>query len=105
MDNMTALVSCFARAYHHKNSERPVFADSVAEKLLTAEEYAAISRNMAQGIQYFAPGFRGTLEEALRFIVNHQLAPSVLARSAFCERAIGASGPLTTPFVWAVGKL
>ena len=50
MDNMTALVSCFARAYHYKNSERPVFADSVAEKLLTAEEYAAISRKMAQGI-------------------------------------------------------
>ena len=89
MDNMTALVSCFARAYHNKNSERPVFADSVAEKLLTAEEYAAISRNMAQGIGYFAPGFKGTPEEALRFIVNHQLAPSVLARSAFCERAIG----------------
>ena len=88
MDNMTALVSCFARAYHHKNSERPVFADSVAEKLLTAEEYAAISRNMAQGIGYFAPGFKGTPEGALRLIVNRQLAPSVLARSAFCERAI-----------------
>ena len=88
MDNMTALVSCFARAYHYKNSERPVFADSVAEQILTAEEYSAISRNMTQGIQYFAPGFRGTQEEALRFIVNHQLAPSVLARSAFCERAI-----------------
>ena len=88
MDNMTALVSCFARAYHYKNSERPVFADSVAEQILTAEEYSAISRNMTQGIQYFAPGFRGTQEEALRFIVNHQFAPSVLARSAFCERAI-----------------
>ena len=88
MDNMTALVSCFARAYHHKNSERPVFADSVAEKLLTAEEYAAISRNMAQGIGYFAPGFKGTPEGALRLIVNRQLAPSVLARSVFCERAI-----------------
>ena len=88
MDNMTALVSCFARAHHYKNSERPVFADSVAEQILTAEEYSAISRNMTQGIQYFAPGFRGTQEEALRFIVNHQLAPSVLARSAFCERAI-----------------
>ena len=85
---MTALVSCFARAYHYKNSERPVFADSVAEKLLTAEEYDAISRNMAQGIGYFASGFKGTPEEALRFIVNRQLAPSVLARSAFCERAI-----------------
>ena len=88
MDNMTALVSCFARAYHNKYSERPVFADSVAEQILTAEEYSAISRNMTQGIGYFAPGFLGTQEEALRFIVNHQLAPSVLARSAFCERAI-----------------
>ena len=88
MDNMTALVSCFARAYHYRNSNTPVFADSVAEQILTAEEYSAISRNMTQGIQYFAPGFRGTLEEALRFIVNHQLAPSVLARSSFCERAI-----------------
>ena len=58
------------------------------EQQLTAEEYDAISRNMAQGIGYFAPGFRGTPEEALHFIVNHQLAPSVLARSAFCERAI-----------------
>jgi methyltransferase (TIGR00027 family) len=43
---------------------------------------------MSQGISFFAPGFRGTQEEALRYIVDHQLAPSVLARSAFCERAI-----------------
>ena len=88
MDNMTALVSCFARAYHYKNSERHVFADPVAELMLTTEEYDVISRNMTQGIQYFAPDFQGTQEEALQFIVNHQLAPSVLARSAFCERAI-----------------
>ena len=88
MDHMTALVSCFVRAYHCKNSERPVFADSVAENLLTAEEYDAILRSMTQGIQYFAPDFQGTQEEALQFIVNYQLAPSVLARSAFCERAI-----------------
>ena len=88
MDNMTALVSCFARAYHCRNSNLPVFVDPVAEQMLTAEEYDTISRNMAQGIRYFAPGFKGTPEEALLFIVNHQLAPSVLARSAFCERAI-----------------
>ena len=88
MDNMTALVSCFARAYHYRNSNLPVFADHVAEKMLTAEEYDAISLNMKQGIQYFAPDFHGTQEEVLQFIVNHQLAPSVLARSAFCERAI-----------------
>ncbi len=88
MDHLTALVSCFARAYHCRNSSMPVFADTAAEQMLTAEEYGTISRNMAQGIQYFAPGFQGTPEEALQFIVNHQLAPSVLARSAFCERAV-----------------
>lgn len=88
MDNMTALVSAFARAYHYKSNDTWVFADSLAGKLLTDEEYAAISRNMSQGVAFFAPGFKGTEAEALRFIVDHQLAPSVLARSAFCERAI-----------------
>lgn len=88
MDNMTALVSAFVRAYHYKNNHIHVFADPLAEKMLTDEEYTAISENMAQGISYFAPNFQGPREDALRFIVDHQLAPSVLARSAFCERAI-----------------
>ena len=33
MDNITALVSCFARADHYKNCERHVFADPVAEHM------------------------------------------------------------------------
>ena len=89
MDNMTALVSTFARAYHYINNDTRVFSDPFAEKMLTDEEYTAISQNMSQGITFFAPEFHGTWEEALRYIVDHQLAPSVLARSAFCERAIG----------------
>ena len=88
MDNMTALVSAFARAYHYINNDAWVFADPYAEKMLTDEENASISQNMSQGIFFFAPEFRGTQEEALRYIVDHQLAPSVLARSAFCERAV-----------------
>ena len=88
MDNMTALVSAFARAYHYINNDTWVFADPYAEKMLTDEENASISQNMSQGISFFAPEFRGTPEEALRYIVDHQLAPSVLARCAFCERAI-----------------
>ena len=88
MENLTALISAFARAYHYRNNDAWVFADSLAEKMLTDEEYAAISQNMSQGISFFAPSFHGTSEEALRFIVDHQLAPSILARSAFCERAI-----------------
>ena len=87
-DNLTALVSAFARAYHYKNNHRHISADPLADKMLTDEEYTTISQNMSQGISYFAPDFRGTQEEALRFIVDHQLAPSVLARSAFCERAV-----------------
>ena len=89
MDNMTALVSAFARAYHYKNNDTRVFADPFAEAMLTNEEYSAISQNMSQGILFFNQEFHGTREEALRYIVDHQLAPSVLARSAFCERAIG----------------
>ena len=88
MDNMTALVSAFARAYHYINNDTWVFADPYAEKMLADEENASISQNMSQGISFFAPEFRGTPEEALRYIVDHQLAPSVLARCAFCERAI-----------------
>ncbi len=89
MENMTALVSAFARAYHFRNNSTWVFADPLAEKMLTEEEYTAISKNMAKGISFFAPGFQGTEEEALRFITDSQLAPPVLARSAFCERAAG----------------
>lgn len=88
MDNMTALVSAFARAYHYQNSHVHVFADDLAQRLLSDKEYSAISKNMTDGIAYFAPGFEGTPDEALRYVVDHQLAPSVLARSAFCERAI-----------------
>ena len=72
MDNMTALVSCFARAYHCRNSNLPVFVDPVAEQMLTAEEYDTISRNMAQGIRYFAPGFKGTAEAiGMRFACEY----------------------------------
>jgi methyltransferase (TIGR00027 family) len=60
----------------------------MAGSLLSEEEYYAVSSNMTKGIQYFAPGFEGTDDEALRLIVDSQLSPSVLARSAFCERAL-----------------
>lgn len=88
MDHMTAKVSCFARAYHYKNNREWVFADSFAAKMLRQDEYEAIGEHMAQGISFFAPDFDGAKEDALRFIVEHQLAPSVLARSAFCEKAL-----------------
>ncbi len=88
MEHMTALISAFARSYHYRHHSEWIFADRLAEKMLTEEEYAGISRNMSEGISYFAPGFKGSKDDALRLIVDHQLAPPVLARSAFCERAI-----------------
>ena len=87
MDNLTAKVSCFARAYHYKNNQVHIFADDVAEKLL-GDDYDLVAQSMSQGISFFLPGFQGTPEAGLRIIVEKQLSPSVLGRSAFCERAI-----------------
>ena len=84
MDHMTAKVSCFARAYHYKNNDTRIFSDNLAEKLL-GDDYEQIAKSMVEGLDFFCPGYEGSKEEGLRFIVNKQLSPSVLARSAFCE--------------------
>lgn len=84
MDHMTARVSCFARAYHYKNNQTAIFSDTAAEALLGAD-YDEVARNMADGVRFFLPEFEGTREEGLRLIVDRQLSPSVLARSAYCE--------------------
>lgn len=83
--NMTALVSCFARCYHFKNNKFRVYSDAFAGKILSDEEFKEISSYMAQGIKFFNPNFVGSDEEALRYIVDNQLSPSVLGRSAFCQ--------------------
>lgn len=56
MDNMTAKVSCFARAYHYKNNSIHIFTDDIAEKLL-GEDYHQIAKSMSDGIDFFCPGF------------------------------------------------
>lgn len=86
--NMTALVSAFARCYHAKNSKTKIYDDPFADKILTESEYCNISDNMANGIPFFNPNFVGSKEEALHWIVNNQIGPSVLARSAFNKKAL-----------------
>ncbi|MGN0403112.1 MAG: class I SAM-dependent methyltransferase [Acetatifactor sp.] len=86
MEHMTAKVSCFARAYHYKNNTTWIFKDEYAADILGRFEYDSISANMVEGINFFAPDFEGDKEQALELIVNNQLAPSVLGRSAFNER-------------------
>ncbi len=83
--NMIALISCFSRAYHYKNNKYRIFSDSLADKLLTEEEYINVSKNMQDGIKFFNPAFEGTNNEALRWIVDNRLSPSVLGRSIFAE--------------------
>ena len=87
MENITAKVSCFARAYHTRNNTTHIFADT-AVGLLVGEDYDRIARSMTQGVGFFLPGFKGTTEEALRLIVDRQLSPPVLGRSAYCERML-----------------
>ena len=41
---------------------------------------------MIKGIKFFNSSFVGSYEDALKQIVNNQLSPSVLGRSAFYER-------------------
>ena len=48
MDNMTALVSTFARAYHYKNNHIHIFADPLAEKMLTDEEHTILIRILGE---------------------------------------------------------
>ena len=86
--NMTALISCFARCYHYKNNKYRIFSDNIAEKILSSEEYNSIANNMSNGIKFFNPNFLGTGEDALRWIVDKQLSPSVLGRSIFCEKSL-----------------
>lgn len=86
--SMTALVSAFARAYHSEQNGIKIFNDDIAKLLLSDQEYNQIYNSMAQGIRFFNPDFNGNEKEALQWIVDHQLAPSPLGRSAFAEKAL-----------------
>lgn len=89
--SMTALMSSFVRAYHTLTSEKPVFRDSAARKLFSDEEWEMMSRCIVGGMTFFAPDKIGSFksrDDALQYIVETQLAPTPLARSAFCEESL-----------------
>ena len=85
---MTALVSRFVRVYHYQNNPYRIFSDTLAHQILGEEDYHAIASKLGKGIQFFNPKFTGSEEEALRWIVDYQLSPSVLGRSVFCEASL-----------------
>lgn len=86
--SMTARICAFSRAYHSMHNEVKIFDDPIAKKLLSQEEYAVISENMSNGIQYFNKEFVGNKKEALRWIVDNQLSQTPLARAAFAEKSL-----------------
>ena len=92
--NLTALMSCFARAWHSENSNVKVADDYLAKKLLSEEEYAEISKNLADGVAFFDSDFKGTSGQAVARAVTKTIAPSVLARTAFAEQALSADKKL-----------
>lgn len=83
-NNMTALVSCFARYYHTVNSNIKIYNDTLAPAILTKLEIENISKNMMKGIKIFNPYYDE--DDSLKWVVNNILAPSVLARSIFNEK-------------------
>ena len=89
--SITALVSAFSRAFHAENETNPVFSDTTARKLLSDEEYKMIENYILGGIDFFAPEKKNKFtsdKEALRYLVNTQLAPTPLCRAAYCESAM-----------------
>lgn len=85
----TALVSSFGRAYHSLFDEEPkIFNDFLARDLITNDEFASISKHMAEGIQFFNPQeahLYPDAESALKWVIQTQIAPTPLARSRYTE--------------------
>ncbi len=82
MENLTAKISCFARAYHYKTNERPIFGDSAAAALLD-RDYDAIAAHIARGYSSSRRASRG--------------APTKRSKSpwtASCRRPCSASARL-----------
>jgi len=90
--SLTSLVSAFGRAYHSKYDTPKIFDDFIANRLISEEEFSAISKNMINGIQFFnseiGQQFKEDPAEILKWITQIQLSPVSLARSAYCEKVL-----------------
>lgn len=84
MNNMTAMVCAFVKAYHNEKNNLKIYKDNYSRKIISDEEYNLISNNMRNGIKFFNPNYDG--HNPLEWIVNNRLATSVLARSIFNEK-------------------
>lgn len=77
---MTARICAFSRAYHSMHNEVKIFDDPIAKKLLSQEEYAVISENMSNGIQYFNKGFVGNKNEEMHACYSYEEMEAILEK-------------------------
>jgi len=84
--SLTALISSFGRSYHAQFDEPKIFHDNIARELMSDEEYNQISGYMIGGIDFFAPDKKDEFQsshDALKWIVQTQIAPTPLARAKY----------------------
>jgi methyltransferase (TIGR00027 family) len=88
---MTAWINAFVRAYHTLHDPEPIFADPVARRLFTDDEFASIAAGMAASLEFFdAEAFaaRTSVDEAVRRVLREHSAPIVLSRARYAEESL-----------------
>lgn len=85
MENLTAKMCLFVKAYHIKKSNIKIYYEKYAKNIL-GNDYNNIFNNLKNGIDFFEKEYQES--EPIKLIVNKYLAPNILARSAFNERFI-----------------
>ena len=84
----TALITAFARAYHATHDSPKIFDDTLAHRILTREEHAYFSQNLAQALPFFNPQLAATQPDpatALAWVMKVQNAPITLSRARYTE--------------------
>lgn len=90
--SITSLMSAFGRAYHSLFDDPKIFNDSIAELIISKQEFETISENLIQGSQDFIENIPNKIhdqpDEIIKWITQVQLSPISLSRSAFCEKVL-----------------
>lgn len=84
MENLTAKMCLFVKAYHSENSNIKIYF----EKNAKIKDYDTIYNNLKTGINFFDNKYQGN--DPVKHVVNRYLAPTILARSAFNERCLNS---------------
>ncbi len=84
--NMTALLECYVKAMHFKQSENRIFSDSLAGEILGRKDSIALEGYLSDFIERLYPSSENSEGGTLRRRIERLFYPVVLARSAFAQR-------------------